>query len=184
MLGTTASLGGTGMDRLGHYIGGKHVPGESGRTGPVFNPATGEQTHEVDFASAEEVDRAVEAAREAFPGWRATSLSRRAEPMFRLRGLMDQRKADIAKILTAQHGKVFSDALGEVGRALENVEYACGIPNLLKGGFSEQVSTGYDVYSIRQPLGVVAGLTPFNFPSMVPMWMAAQASGGGNPFRA
>ena len=170
------------MERIGHYVGGKHVPGESGRTGPVFNPATGEQTHEVDFASAEEVDRAVEAAREAFPGWRATSLSRRAELMFRLRELMDQRKADIAKILTAQHGKVFSDALGEVGRALENVEYACGIPNLLKGGFSEQVSTGYDVYSIRQPLGVVAGLTPFNFPSMVPMWMAANAMACGNTF--
>ena len=143
------------MDRIGHYIGGKHVFGDSGRAGPVFNPATGEQTHEVDFASAEEVDRAVDAARQAFPEWRATSLSRRAEMMFRLRELMDQHKAEIAKVLTQQHGKVFSDALGEVGRALENVEYACGIPNLLKGAFSEQVSTGYDVYSIRQPVGVV-----------------------------
>jgi malonate-semialdehyde dehydrogenase (acetylating)/methylmalonate-semialdehyde dehydrogenase len=170
------------MERIGHYIGGKHVSGESGRTGPVFNPATGEQTHEVDFASAAEVDRAVEVAREAFPAWREVSLSRRAELMFRLRQLMDEHKADIAKLLTAQHGKVFSDALGEVGRALENVEYACGIPNLLKGGFSEQVSTGYDVYSIRQPLGVVAGLTPFNFPSMVPMWMAANAVACGNTF--
>jgi malonate-semialdehyde dehydrogenase (acetylating)/methylmalonate-semialdehyde dehydrogenase len=170
------------MERIGHYIGGKHVSGSSGRTGPVYNPATGEQTHEVDFGSAEDVDRAVEAAREAFPAWRATSLSRRAELMFRLRELMDQHKADIARVLTAQHGKVFTDALGEVGRALENVEYACGIPNLLKGGFSEQVSTGYDVYSIRQPLGVVAGLTPFNFPSMVPMWMGANAMACGNTF--
>ena len=170
------------MDRIGHYIGGKHVFGDSGRSGPVFNPATGEQTHEVDFASADDVDRVVDAAREAFPEWRATSLSRRAEMMFRLRELLDQHKADIAKVLTAQHGKVFTDALGEVGRALENVEYACGIPSLLKGGFSEQVSTGYDVYSIRQPLGVVAGLTPFNFPSMVPMWMAANAMACGNTF--
>jgi malonate-semialdehyde dehydrogenase (acetylating)/methylmalonate-semialdehyde dehydrogenase len=170
------------MERIGHYIGGKHVSGESGRSGPVFNPATGEQTHEVDFASAEEVDRAVDAAREAFPAWRQVSLSRRAELMFRLRDLMDKRKADIAKVLTAQHGKVLSDAMGEVGRAIENVEFACGIPNLLKGGFSEQVSTGYDVYSIRQPLGVVAGLTPFNFPSMVPMWMAANAMACGNTF--
>jgi malonate-semialdehyde dehydrogenase (acetylating)/methylmalonate-semialdehyde dehydrogenase len=170
------------MERIGHYIGGKHVSGKSGRTGPVFNPAIGEQTHEVDFASAEEVDRAVVAAREAFAAWRQVSLSRRAELMFRLRDLMDRHKTDIAKLLTAQHGKVLSDALGEVGRALENVEYACGIPSLLKGGFSEQVSTGYDVYSIRQPLGVVAGLTPFNFPSMVPMWMAANAIACGNTF--
>ena len=170
------------MERIGHYIGGKHVSGESGRTGPVFNPATGKQTHEVAFASAEEVDRAVDAAREAFPAWRHVSLSRRAELMFRVRDLMDKHKTDIARLLTLQHGKVLSDALGEVGRALENVEYACGIPNLLKGGFSEQVSTGYDVYSIRQPLGVVAGLTPFNFPSMVPMWMAANAIACGNTF--
>src|SRR3989337_2289480 len=114
MLGTTASLGGTGMDRLGHYIGGKHVPGESGRTGPVFNPATGEQTHEVDFASTEEVDRAVEAAREASPAWRATSLSKRSEVLFRVRELLEERKAEFAAVLTAQHGKVPSDAVGYV----------------------------------------------------------------------
>jgi malonate-semialdehyde dehydrogenase (acetylating) / methylmalonate-semialdehyde dehydrogenase len=170
------------MERIGHYIGGKVVPGESGRSGPVFNPATGQQTHEVDFASTEEMDRAVDAAKEAFPAWRATSLSKRAEIMFRIRELLDERKTDIARIVTGQHGKVLSDATGEVGRGLENVEYACGIPNLLKGGFSEQVSTGIDVYSIRQPLGVVAGITPFNFPAMVPFWMSANAVACGNTF--
>ena len=152
------------MERIGHYIGGKVVLGESGRTGPVFDPATGEQTHEVDFASVDEVDRAVQAAAEAFPAWRATSLAKRAEIMFRLRELVDLHRADIAKILTAQHGKVLSDAMGEVARGLENIEFACGVPNLLKGGFSEQVSTGVDVYSIRQPLGVVAGITPVQLP--------------------
>jgi malonate-semialdehyde dehydrogenase (acetylating)/methylmalonate-semialdehyde dehydrogenase len=170
------------MDRIGHYIGGKHVPGESGRHGPVFDPAMGEQTHEVDFADPREVDAAVQAARESFPSWRATSLSKRAEIMFRIRELLEARKPDVAKILTAQHGKVLSDAMGEVQRGLENVEYATGIPNLLKGEFSEQVSTGIDVYSIRQPLGVVAGITPFNFPAMVPIWMCANAVACGNTF--
>ena len=170
------------MERIGHYIGGKVVLGESGRTGPVYDPATGEQTHEVDLASVDEVDRAVQAAAEAFPAWRATSLAKRAEIMFRLRELVDLHRADIAKILTAQHGKVLSDAMGEVARGLENIEFACGVPNLLKGGFSEQVSTGVDVYSIRQPLGVVAGITPFNFPAMVPMWMFANAIACGNTF--
>jgi len=170
------------MERIGHWIGGKLVPGESGRTGPVFDPATGEQTHEVDFADRAELDRAVEVAKEAFPAWRATSLSKRSDIMFRLRELLDARKADIAKILTSQHGKVLSDAMGEVQRGLENVEYATGIPSLLKGEFSEQVSTGVDVYSIRQPLGVVAGITPFNFPAMVPIWMCANAIACGNTF--
>jgi malonate-semialdehyde dehydrogenase (acetylating) / methylmalonate-semialdehyde dehydrogenase len=170
------------MERIGHWIGGKLVPGESGRTGPVFDPATGEQTHEVDFADRAEIDRAVETAKEAFPAWRATSLSKRADIMFRLRELLDARKADIAKILTSQHGKVLSDAIGEVQRGLENVEYATAIPHLLKGGFSEQVSTGVDVYEIRQPLGVVAGITPFNFPAMVPIWMCANAMACGNTF--
>ncbi|MGA9162340.1 MAG: CoA-acylating methylmalonate-semialdehyde dehydrogenase [Actinomycetota bacterium] len=170
------------MERIGHYIGGKHVPGESGRRGPVFDPATGEQTHEVDFADAAELARAVEAAKEAFPAWRATSLSKRAEIMFQIRELLEARKTDVARILTAQHGKVLSDATGEVQRAVENVEFATGIPNLLKGEFSEQVSTGIDVYSIRQPLGVVAGITPFNFPAMVPIWMCANAIACGNTF--
>jgi malonate-semialdehyde dehydrogenase (acetylating)/methylmalonate-semialdehyde dehydrogenase len=170
------------MERISHWIGGKLVPGESDRRGPVFDPATGAQTHEVDFATVGEVDAAVDAAAEAFSAWRATSLSKRAEIMFRLRELVEEHRTDIAKILTAQHGKVLSDATGEVQRGLENIEYACGIPNLLKGGFSEQVSTGVDVYSIRQPLGVVAGITPFNFPAMVPIWMFANAIACGNTF--
>ena len=170
------------MDRISHFIAGKFVPGESGRRGPVFNPATGRQTHEVDFASTEEIDLAVDAAAEAFPQWRATPLAKRADIMFRIRTLLDERRPDIAAVITAQHGKVLSDAMGEVSRGLENVEFACGIPNLLKGGFSEQVSSGVDVYSIRQPLGVVAGITPFNFPAMVPMWMFANAIACGNTF--
>jgi len=170
------------MERISHWIGGKVVAGESGRKGPVFNPATGVQTHEVDFAAPEEIGAAVEAASEAFPGWRATSLSKRADVMFRMRELIELHKVDLARVVTSQHGKVISDATGEVQRGLENVEFATGIPNLLKGGFSEQVSTGVDVYSIRQPLGVVAGITPFNFPAMVPIWMFANAIACGNTF--
>jgi malonate-semialdehyde dehydrogenase (acetylating)/methylmalonate-semialdehyde dehydrogenase len=167
--------------RINHWIGGR-VEGESGRSGPVYNPATGEQTGAVDFASVEEVDRAVQAAKEAFPSWRALSLSRRTELFFRIRKLVDEHRDDIAKILTSEHGKVFSDAKGEVARGLEVIEYCCGIPELLKGGFSEQASSGIDVYSIRQPLGVCAGITPFNFPAMVPMWMWAPALACGNTF--
>ena len=121
------------MERISHWIGGKVVPGESGRTGPVFNPATGEQTHEVDFASDEEIGQAVAAAAEAFPAWRATSLSKRAETMFQIRELLEDRKATVAAAITAQHGKVLSDAMGEVQRGLENVEFACGIPSLHEG---------------------------------------------------
>jgi malonate-semialdehyde dehydrogenase (acetylating)/methylmalonate-semialdehyde dehydrogenase len=171
-----------GLSPVSHWIGGRMVPGESGRSGPVYNPATGEQTGEVDFASAEEVDGAVAAAKEAFPEWRAWSLSRRQELMFTIRQLVHDRLDDLARILTSEHGKVLSDARGEVQRGLEVIEYACGIPTLLKGGFSEQASTGIDVYSIRQPLGVVAGITPFNFPAMVPMWMWGPALGCGNTF--
>jgi malonate-semialdehyde dehydrogenase (acetylating) / methylmalonate-semialdehyde dehydrogenase len=170
------------MERIDHWIGGKIVPGESGRTGPVFDPATGERTHEVGLASAREVDLAVQAAAEAFPSWRAASLSARAEVMFRIHDLVEERRVELARAITAQHGKVLSDAAGEVQRGLENVEFATGIPSLLRGGFSEQVSTGIDVYSIRQPLGVVAGITPFNFPAMVPMWMFANAIACGNTF--
>jgi len=170
------------MERISHWIGGKIVPGESGRTGPVYDPATGEQTHEVDFATSEEVGQAVAAAAEAFPGWRATSLSKRAEVMFAIRELLEDRRTEIAAMITSQHGKVLSDAVGEVQRGLENVEFACGIPSLMKGGFSEQASTGIDVYSIRQPLGVVAGITPFNFPAMVPLWMLSNAIACGNTF--
>ena len=170
------------LERINHWINGAPAAGESGRSGPVFNPAVGVQTGEVDFASPEEVDRAVKAAREAFASWRAVSLSRKTEIFFRIRKLVDEHREDIAKILTTEHGKVLSDAKGEVARGLEVVEFCCGIPELLKGGFTEQASTGIDVYSIRQPLGVCAGITPFNFPAMVPMWMWAPALACGNTF--
>src|SRR5438105_8070572 len=170
------------VKRINHWIGGAAVPGESGRSGPVYNPAAGIQTGEVDFASVEEVDRVVQAANDAFASWRTVSLSRRTELFFRIRAHLHDHREDIAKILTAEHGKVLSDAKGEVARGLEVIEYCCGIPELLKGEFSEQASTGIDVYSIRQPLGVVAGITPFNFPAMVPMWMWAPALACGNTF--
>jgi malonate-semialdehyde dehydrogenase (acetylating)/methylmalonate-semialdehyde dehydrogenase len=165
-----------------HWIGGTRVAGTSGRRGPVFDPATGQVAREVDFASIEEVDAAVAAARAAFPAWRATSLSKRTEIMFRIRNLVEAHRRELAAHLTAEHGKVPSDALGEIARGLENLEFATGIPHLMKGGYSEQVSGGVDVYQIRQPLGVVAGITPFNFPAMVPMWMFANAIACGNTF--
>jgi malonate-semialdehyde dehydrogenase (acetylating)/methylmalonate-semialdehyde dehydrogenase len=168
--------------RVNHWISGRRMPGTSGRSGPVYNPATGELAREVDFASVEEVDAAVAAAKAAFPAWRATSLSRRTEILFRIRNLVETHRREIAAFLTAEHGKVPTDALGEVARGLENLEFATGIPHLLKGGFSEQVSTGIDVYQIRQPLGVAAGITPFNFPAMVPMWMFGNAIACGNTF--
>jgi malonate-semialdehyde dehydrogenase (acetylating)/methylmalonate-semialdehyde dehydrogenase len=170
------------MKRISHWIDGTVVEGSSGRSGTVFNPATGEQAASVDFANVAEVDAAVAAAKAAFPAWRATGLGRRAEVMFHLRELVDANRKEIASLVTAEHGKVLSDALGELARGLENIEFATGIPHLLKGGYSEQVSTGVDVYSIRQPLGVVAGITPFNFPAMVPMWMFANALACGNTF--
>jgi malonate-semialdehyde dehydrogenase (acetylating)/methylmalonate-semialdehyde dehydrogenase len=170
------------LTRITHWIDGKAVEGTSGRTGPVYNPALGRQSGEVDLASVEEVGAAVAAAKAAFPAWRATSLAKRAELLFRIRELVHDRREEVARILTAEHGKVLSDALGEVTRGLEVIEFACGIPTLLKGGMSEQASTGIDVYSIRQPLGVVAGITPFNFPAMVPMWMWAPALACGNTF--
>lgn len=170
------------MNHVHHWIGGRIVEGTSGRTGPIYNPALGEQSGVVDLASVDEVDATVAAAKEAFPAWRATSLSRRAEVMFHLRELVDANRKEIATYLTNEHGKVLSDALGEVARGLENIEFACGVPHLLKGGYSEQAAGGVDVYSIRQPLGVVAGITPFNFPAMVPMWMFANAIACGNTF--
>ncbi len=169
-------------ERVGHWIGGRRVTGRSGRSGPVYDPATGQLARNVDFASVEEVDAAVAAAKAAFPGWRATSLSRRTETLFRIRNLVEAHRHEIAALLTAEHGKVPSDALGEVARGLENIEFACGISSLLKGDFTEQASTGVDVHSVRQPLGVVAGITPFNFPAMVPMWMFANAIACGNTF--
>jgi len=168
--------------RVSHWIGGRIVAGTSGREGPVYDPATGSVTKYVDFASSDEVGAAVAAAKAAFPAWRATSLSKRSDILFRIRNLVEQRRKEIAAFLTAEHGKVPSDALGEIARGLENLEFACGVPNLLKGGFTEQASTGVDVFQIRQPLGVVAGITPFNFPAMVPMWMFANAIACGNTF--
>jgi malonate-semialdehyde dehydrogenase (acetylating)/methylmalonate-semialdehyde dehydrogenase len=173
---------GVTAERIGHWIGGRRVQGGSGRSGPVYDPATGTLARSVDFATADEVDRAVDAAKAAFPAWRATSLSKRTDILFRMRNAVEAHREELAGILTAEHGKVPSDALGEIARGIENLEFACGVPNLLKGGFSEQASTGIDVYQIRQPLGVVAGITPFNFPAMVPMWMFANAIACGNTF--
>jgi malonate-semialdehyde dehydrogenase (acetylating)/methylmalonate-semialdehyde dehydrogenase len=170
------------VKRISHYINGQVVTGASGEYGPVFDPARGCQAAEVDFASPAEVDTAVAAATAAFESWRMTSLSRRSEILFRVRHLLSEGRRELAAVITAEHGKVLSDALGEVDRGIENVEFACGIPHLLKGEYSEQASSGVDVYSMRQPLGVVAGITPFNFPAMVPMWMFANAIACGNTF--
>ena len=167
---------------INHWIGGRAVAGTSSRTSPVFNPATGRQTGALDLASVEEVDQAVQAAKAAFESWRSASLAKRAELFFNIRELVHERRKEIATILTSEHGKVLSDAMGEVTRGLEVIEFCCGLPTLLKSEFSEQASTGIDVYSIRQPLGVVAGITPFNFPVMVPMWMWAPAIACGNTF--
>ncbi|MBV9035282.1 MAG: CoA-acylating methylmalonate-semialdehyde dehydrogenase [Acidobacteriaceae bacterium] len=165
-----------------HFIGGQSVESTSGRSGVVWDPATGNPQASVQFAGAAEVDHAVAVAKAAFPAWRATPLSRRAEIMFSLRELVNANRRKIAELITSEHGKTLPDALGEVARGLENIEFACGIPHLLKGSFSEQASRGIDVYQIRQPLGVVAGITPFNFPAMVPMWMFANAIACGNTF--
>ncbi len=168
--------------RVSHWIGGTTVAGTSGREAPVYDPATGTLARHVDLASVDEVGAAVAAAKAAFPAWRATSLSKRTDIMFKIRNLVEANRHELAAHLTAEHGKVTSDALGEIARGIENLEFATGIPSLLKGGFSEQVSGGVDVYQIRQPLGVVAGITPFNFPAMVPMWMFATAIASGNTF--
>ncbi len=170
------------MRRIGHWIAGKAVEGASGRSAPVFDPATGRQTASVDLASVAEVDEAVAAANAAFPEWRATSVARRASILFALREVLMERRHDLAELVTAEHGKVLADAAGEVARGLENVEFACGAPSLLQGAFTEQASTGVDVTTIRQPVGVLAGITPFNFPVMVPCWMFAAAIACGNTF--
>jgi malonate-semialdehyde dehydrogenase (acetylating) / methylmalonate-semialdehyde dehydrogenase len=170
------------VKHVSHWIGGKPWAGEAASRGDIYNPATGQVTGTVDFATAAEVGAAVEAAAGAWPAWRETSLTKRADVLFAFRELIKQRKGDLAALISAEHGKVTSDAAGEVARGLEVVEFACGIPHLLKGGFSENVSTGVDAYSIRQPLGVVAGITPFNFPAMVPMWMFPIALACGNAF--
>ncbi len=170
------------MRHIPHWIDGKQVPSAAGRSSAVYDPSTGEQIAEVGLASLDEVDDAVTAAARAAPSWRAASLSRRAEIMFRFRQLLSEHQGELISLISTEHGKVRSDAAGELARGMENVEFACGIPALLKGGFSEQAATGVDVYSIKQPLGVVAGITPFNFPAMVPLWMIATALTCGNTF--
>ncbi|MCZ9342896.1 aldehyde dehydrogenase family protein, partial [Streptomyces sp. TRM76130] len=169
-------------DIVNHWIGGKAVEGAFGRSGPVTDPATGAVTAHVAFASAEEVDAAVAAAKEAYATWGQSSLARRTEILFRFRALLDAHRDELAALITAEHGKVHSDALGEVARGLEIVDLACGITVQLKGELSTQVATRVDVAAIRQPLGVVAGITPFNFPAMVPMWMFPIAIACGNTF--
>ena len=179
---TTTAEPSTTTHTLTHWLSNAPAEGTSGRTAPVYNPATGQVQARVPLASAAELDAAVKIATAAAKTWRASSLSTRSAVMFKFRELLSARKDDLARIITREHGKVHSDALGEIARGLENVEYACGIPNLLRGGYSEQVSSGVDVYSIQQPLGVVAGITPFNFPAMVPLWMLANALACGNAF--
>jgi malonate-semialdehyde dehydrogenase (acetylating)/methylmalonate-semialdehyde dehydrogenase len=168
---------------LGHWIGGEAVaaPADS-RGAAVYDPATGEVSRQVALASAAQVDAAVRAAATAYPGWAATPPLRRARVLFRFRELVERKADALAQCIVSEHGKVFSDAMGEITRGLEVVEFACGIPQLLKGEYSEQVGTGVDMYSIRQPLGVCAGITPFNFPVMVPMWMFPVAIACGNTF--
>ena len=170
------------MRKIEHWIGGSETMGASTRTAPVWNPATGEQQAEVLLAEAADVDAAVAAAGKAWDEWRDVAVVRRARIMFAFRDLVEKHSAELARLVADEHGKVVSDALGEVTRGLEVVEFACGIPQLLKGEFSEQVSTGVDSWSFRQPLGVVAGITPFNFPVMVPMWMHPVAIATGNAF--
>jgi malonate-semialdehyde dehydrogenase (acetylating)/methylmalonate-semialdehyde dehydrogenase len=170
----------TGPTVLAHWVGGSAFAGDSTRTAPVYDPARGVVQREVRLASAADVDTAVRAARAAFPDWSGASWSKRQQVIFAFREILNARRAELAAILTSEHGKVTSDALGEIARGLEVVEFACGIPHLAKGEYSENVSTGVDVYSIRQPLGVVGVISPFNFPAMVPLWFFPIAIATGN----
>jgi malonate-semialdehyde dehydrogenase (acetylating)/methylmalonate-semialdehyde dehydrogenase len=166
--------------RITHFFGGKLYEGPSGRTSEIFDPATGVSSKHVDLASRELVDEVIAVAKAAFPAWRDASLTKRTQVLFKFRELLNERKGELAAIITSEHGKVLSDALGEITRGQEVVEFACGLGHLLKGGFSEQVSTGVDVHSVRQPLGVVGIISPFNFPAMVPMWFFPIAIAAGN----
>ncbi len=172
----------TSPTQIAHYINGTAAQGASTRTQPVYNPATGAVTGQVNLASVADVNAAVAAAQQAFPAWADTPPLRRARVMFKFLELLNQHKDDLARMITAEHGKVFTDAQGEVTRGIDIVEFATGIPQLLKGDYTEQVSTGIDNWTMRQPLGVVAGITPFNFPVMVPMWMFPVAIAAGNTF--
>ena len=170
------------MRRIQHFIDGQHTAGSSGRVSDVYDPATGKVQAQVDLASVSEVNQVVASATKAAIGWSESSLTQRTQIMFRFRELLAARTDELAKVISSEHGKVVSDAAGEVARGLENVEFACGIAHHLKGEINEQVSDGIEVYSLRQPLGVVAGITPFNFPAMVPAWMFATAIACGNAF--
>ncbi|MDH3910850.1 MAG: aldehyde dehydrogenase family protein, partial [Rhodospirillales bacterium] len=165
-----------------HYVNGRIAEGRSGNFGDVYNPALGEVIRRVAFASEQEVRGAVASAREAFPAWAATPPLRRARVMFRLKQLLEANIDELAALMTEEHGKTVSDAKGSITRGIEVVEFACGIPHLLKGEYTEDVGTGVDSYSVRQPLGVVAGITPFNFPAMIPLWMSPVAIACGNSF--
>ena len=167
---------------LHHFIDGKAVAGTSGRMGDVFNPATGDVTAQVPLASADEVRAVIASSAAALPGWAATPPARRTQVLFRLRELLIEHTDELAELLSSEHGKTLPDARGELGRGIEVVEFACGIPQALKGEYSENVGTNVDSYTIRQPVGVVAGITPFNFPAMVPMWMYPVALACGNTF--
>src|SRR3954454_13363593 len=170
------------MSDISHFINGKRVQGSSGRGGDIYNPATGEQVRRVALATAGDVGAAVSAAAAAFPGWAATPPLTRARILFKFLELLSREHDNLARVISEEHGKVFSDAQGEITRGVEVVEFACGIPHLLKGEFTEQVGRGIDSWSVRQPLGVCAGITPFNFPAMVPMWMFPMALACGNTF--
>ena len=170
------------MRRIEGFIGGKSVKATSGREGDVFNPNTGEVQARVSFATTEDVDTAVQAAAKALPGWSATNPQRRARVMFEFKRLVEANMQQLAELLSSEHGKVVADSKGDIQRGLEVIEFACGIPHALKGEYTEGAGPGIDVYSMRQPLGVVAGITPFNFPAMIPMWMFGVAIAVGNTF--
>ena len=165
---------------VGHWVAGARSTGTSGRTADVFDPATGQATKQVALASREDADAVIAAAVAAWPDWRDTSLARRTQVLFAFRELLNARKEELAELITAEHGKVLSDALGEVSRGQEIVELACGLSHLLKGSMTENASTKVDVSSLRQPLGVVGVISPFNFPAMVPMWFFPVAIAAGN----
>ncbi|GJL94642.1 MAG: methylmalonate-semialdehyde dehydrogenase (acylating) [Hyphococcus sp.] len=167
---------------LGHFINGKAVSGASGRLHDIFNPTTGEVQSKVALASRDELTKAVDAAQAAFPAWAATNPQKRARVMFKFKDLVEKDMDNLAKMLSSEHGKILPDARGDVQRGLEVIEFACGIPHLQKGEYTEAAGPGIDVYSMRQPLGVVAGITPFNFPAMIPMWMFGVAIACGNTF--
>ena len=170
------------MQTVTHWVNGAFWSGSDQRRGDIYNPATGEKSREVLLASAEDVNAVVEAAHKAYGGWSATPPAKRAQVMFRFRQLLHTHMVELAELLSSEHGKTLVDAQGEISRGIEVVEFACGIAQLLKGEFSEQVADGVDSYAVRQPMGVVAGITPFNFPAMVPLWMYPVALACGNAF--